>query len=112
MPVAFYFDVPINKAITTGLTLRSIDVLTAQEDGYDRAPDEEIMSRATILNRPVVTADHDFLVLAKMRQQQGQQFSGVIFIRFTTPIGYAVEELEIYAKVGDPEDFLNRVVFL
>jgi predicted nuclease of predicted toxin-antitoxin system len=112
MPAAFYFDVPVNKAIALGLRLRGVETLTAQEDGYDRAPDEDIMTRALELHRPVMTTDHDFLVLAKLMLQREQPFSGVIFVRFTTPIGYAVEELEVYAKAGETQDFLNRVIFL
>jgi predicted nuclease of predicted toxin-antitoxin system len=112
MAVAFYFDVPVNKAIALGLRLRGLEVLTAQEDGYRTASDEEIMMKATKLNRPVVTADHDFLVLAKLMLQRERPFSGVIFIRFKTPIGYVIDELEVYAKAGEPKDFLNQVIFL
>jgi hypothetical protein len=60
----------------------------------------------------VVTTDHDFLVLANLMLQREQSFSGVIFVRFTTPTGYAVEELEVYAKAGEMQNFLNRVIFL
>ncbi len=34
MSVAFYMDEHIHRAITSGLRLRGIDVLTVQEDGY------------------------------------------------------------------------------
>lgn len=38
MSVTFYFDVHIPYAITLGLRLRSVDVLTAQEDGARELP--------------------------------------------------------------------------
>lgn len=33
MPLAFYMDQHVPRAITNGLRLRSLDVLTAHEDG-------------------------------------------------------------------------------
>ena len=33
MTIALYMDVHVHRAITVGLRLREIDVLTAQEDG-------------------------------------------------------------------------------
>jgi predicted nuclease of predicted toxin-antitoxin system len=110
--VAYYFDAPVNRAIAVGLRLREVEVLTAQEDGQSRTEDEQIMTIATNLNRPVVTTDRDFLILAKERLDRGEQFSGVFFLSSQISIGYAVEELEIYAKAGETEDFLNRVIFL
>lgn len=80
MSVAFYFDAPVNRAIALGLRLREVEVMTAQEDDQSRAPDEIIISRATELNRPVVTTDHDFLVLARVMLDRGETFSGVIFL--------------------------------
>ena len=34
MTVAFYMDEHVHRAITNGLKLRNIDVLTVQEDGH------------------------------------------------------------------------------
>ncbi|WP_293074674.1 hypothetical protein [Okeania sp. SIO3B5] len=70
------------------------------------------MTIATNLNRPVVTTDHDFLVLTKERLDRGEKFSGVFFLSSQISIGYAVEELEVYAKAGEIQDFINRVIFL
>ncbi len=41
MPISFYMDEHIPKAITLGLRMRGIDVLTAQEDGKEGNPDPE-----------------------------------------------------------------------
>ncbi len=79
-------------------------MLTLQEDDSSRASDEII--------RPAVTTDHDFLVLAKVRQAQGETFSGVVFLSPQISVGHAVQELETYAKAGELENFLNRVIFL
>lgn len=112
MSVKFYADVNINKAITVGLRLKDADVLTAQEDGCRTMPDERLLERASALDRLLITGDHDFLVLARKWRQRQKNFSGVIFIRFDLSIGHIIEELTYYANAGEPEDFINQVIFL
>ena len=51
MAIRFYFDVHILLAITNGLRLRGIDILTAQEDGSDQLPDDKLLKRAAQINR-------------------------------------------------------------
>lgn len=48
MPLAFYMDEHIPKAITLGLRLRGVDVLTAQEDGKEGNSDSELLDRAML----------------------------------------------------------------
>ena len=48
-------DVHISAAITEGLRLRGVDVLTAQEDGARRLPDPALLNRATELGRVLFT---------------------------------------------------------
>jgi len=112
MPVAYYFDAPVNKAIVNGLRLRGVEAITAQEDGLGDAPDTKILERVTELSRLLVTTDYDFLVLADLWLKEGRSFSGVIFLKPGLSIGYVVEELEFFAKAGEPEDFKNKVIFL
>jgi hypothetical protein len=45
--VALYMDEHIHRAITTGLRLRGVDVLTAQDDGRRQVPDHVLLDRAT-----------------------------------------------------------------
>ena len=44
-------DVHIRRAVTSALRLRSVDVLTAQEDGAAELDDDRLMQRATELGR-------------------------------------------------------------
>ena|GEM_PF-3737316 len=39
MPISFYMDAHIPRVVAVGLRMRSVDVLTAQEDGADRLSD-------------------------------------------------------------------------
>jgi predicted nuclease of predicted toxin-antitoxin system len=58
-------NVPI--AITEGLRMRGVDVLTVQEDGLTSFPDPVVFDRAIELQRIVFSQDQDFLAEAKRR---------------------------------------------
>jgi hypothetical protein len=44
-------DEHVPRAITEGLKIRGIDVLTVQEDGLRGISDKELLDRATLLGR-------------------------------------------------------------
>lgn len=113
MTVAFYMDEHIHLAISIGLRLRDVDVLTVQEDGRTGISDLLILKRATELRRVIFTQDQDFLVEANRRQIEAINFSGVIYAhRRIILIGACIRDLEIIAKVSEPEDLVNRVQYL
>ncbi len=53
----------IQSAVALGLSIRGIDVLTAQEAGLRGASDLEHLTFATADGRVLVTYDTDFLVI-------------------------------------------------
>ena len=113
MSVTFYMDVHVPRAITEGLRLREIDVVTAQEDGASRLSDSALLDRATALGRILFTQDADLLQEVMLRQRENQDFAGVVYaypLRVT--IGQCVRDLELIAKLAEPEDLRNRVEFL
>ena len=113
MATIFYMDAHIPKAITIGLRLRGVDVVTAQEDNADTLSDPELMDRATALNRVLFTFDDDLLVEAAKRQKTNVPFSGVIYASpLHVSIGTCIKNLDIIAKTGEPEDLINKVEFL
>jgi hypothetical protein len=113
MSVSFYMDEHIHRAITSGLRLRGIDVLTVQEDGYGGYPDPIILDRAAELKRLLFSQDQDFLVEANRRQSQNIHFSGVVFARQSiVSIGQCINDLEIIGQLGNLEEFENQVQFL
>lgn len=113
MSVAHYMDVHVHRAITTGLRLRKVDVLTAQEDGHRTADDAVLLDRASELRRVFVSQDEDLLAEATYRQREGISFGGVIYgHQLRVSIGDCVRDLEIIAKASDPEDLANRVEYL
>ena len=113
MSVSLYMDVHVPAAITEGLRLRGVQVLTAQEDGKRRLPDDALLDRATALGRVLFTQDTDLLREAAERQRHGVAFAGVIYgQQLDVTVGQCVRDLELLATVNEPEECANRVVYL
>lgn len=112
MAVGIYMDVHIPRAITNGLRLRKVDVMTAQEDGTITLTDAELLDRATELGRVLFSQD-DLLIEANSRLNAGIRFSGVIYShQLSSPIGRCIDDLEIVAKALEPEEIVNRIEFI
>ncbi len=79
MSVKLYMDVHVRRAIITGLRLRGVDILTAQEDGAGDFDDPRLLDRAKELGRVLFTQDDDLLKEAARRQGTGEGFAGVIY---------------------------------
>lgn len=106
-------DEHVEAAITSELRNRGVDVLTIQDDGRRRLVDRAVLSRATELGRVVVTRDEDFLREATDRQRSRQTFSGVIYAhQIRVSIGDCIRDLELFAGVLEPEEFIDRVEYL
>lgn len=113
MSIPLYIDHHVKSVITEGLRKRGVDVLTCAEDGTDRSDDSQILERATQLGRIVFTQDDDFLALADEWLENGREFAGVIYAhQLAITIGEAIRNVELIAKVLEPEDMRNRIEFL
>jgi len=113
MTILLYMDHHIPKAITIGLRLRDVDVITALEDGADQLDDDLLLKRAHELKRALFTQDDDLLEEAAKCQREGISFSGVIYgHQLRVAIGICVQNLEIIAKSGESKDLENQIVFL
>jgi hypothetical protein len=101
------------RAITNGLRLRGIDVLTAYEDQAHTLADPVLLDRVTALGRVLFTQDVDLLAEAQQRQQSNVPFSGVIYAhQRNVSIGQCIRDLELIALLGAETDVNNRVVYL
>jgi predicted nuclease of predicted toxin-antitoxin system len=113
MPINFYMDHHVPRAVTLGLRLRKADVITAYEDGTSEIDDAEILDRAGELGRVLFTRDDDLLAEATRRQQEGIPFHGIVYAhQLRVSIGRCVEDLGLIAKVAEPVDLMDQVVFL
>ena len=113
MTIALYMNANVPRAVTNGLRLRGVDVLTAQQDGSASLSDSDLLDRAGALQRVVFSFDDDLLAIATRRQREGIPFSGVIYAHpLHSSIGTCIHDLEIIAKAADTEDLVNRTEFL
>ncbi len=64
MALPYYMGVHLPAAVTDALRRSGVNVVASQEDGTGRASDGALLSRATELNRILVTQDEDFLAIA------------------------------------------------
>jgi hypothetical protein len=108
-----YMDHHVPMAITQGLRLRGVDVLTAHEDGAATWDDEQILERATQLGRTLFSQDEDLLAIAHQWLNTGRDSAGLVYAhQLNITIGQAVANLELIAKAMDPQDMRNRIEFI
>ena len=102
MSVKLYFDVHVRRAVTAGLCIRGVDVLTAQEDSAGRFDDPALLDRATELGR--------VLREVTRRQSTGKSFAGVIYAhQLNVTIGQCVDDLELIAKASRQNEWTGRL---
>ena len=113
MPLAFYMDHHVPRAITLGLRLRGVDVLTAYEDGASELDDAALLDRTSELGRVLFRRDDDLLAKAAKGQREEIPFHRIIYAhQLRVSIGKCVQDLEIIAKAGEPAELLNAVMLL
>jgi uncharacterized protein with PIN domain len=106
--IKFYTDEHIPKAVIQGLRRRGIDILSVPESGMLEASDEEILDRALIENRIIITQDDDFLRL----HSEGKKHSGIVYSPHGTSIGEMISGLMLIHQLLDSEEMKNHVEFL
>jgi predicted nuclease of predicted toxin-antitoxin system len=71
MAIRLYMDHNVPRAITNGLKLKGIDLITAYEDGSSQLDDSKLLDRASELERVLFTRDYNLLQEATKRQRAG-----------------------------------------
>ena len=113
MSLPLYADHHVPAAITEGVRLRGVNVLTTEEDGTERLADPALLDRAAELGRVLFTQDQDFLIEAARRQRSGTAFAGIIYApQDPALLGRYVRDLEFLCLAGEPEDCTDRVTYL
>jgi hypothetical protein len=107
-PIKLNTDEHVPTAVTVGLRLREVDVLTAQEADMLAASDEDHLALAVREGRGLFTQDADFLRL----HARGIPHIGIGYARQQTPVGSIVRGLMLIYQVLGPQDMLNHVEFL
>ena len=100
-------------SVTTGLRQRNVDVLTAYEDDNANTEDEHLLARASELGRVLYSQDDDLLVIAHEWLQESRDFTGLIYAhQLNITVGRAVRDLELLARVLEPDEIRNRIEFI
>lgn len=103
----------VPRSITDGLRARGVAIITSYEDNSNEFDDSELLDRASEVGCVLFTRDFNLLQEATKRQREGKQFKGVIYAhQLRISIGACIQNLELIAKVGEPEDLVDRVEFL
>ena len=99
-------------AVTEGLRLRGVEVLTCHEDGTSDLDDAPLLERATELGRVLFSQDADLLVVANEWQESGRDFAGLFYgHQLQLTIGQAVRDLQIAAEILELSEIQNRVEY-
>ena len=106
--IKFFMDEHVPPAVTHGLQLRSVDVLTTQEANMLKQDDEELLRFATSQERVMFSQDEDFLAL----HNKGIEHSGIAYTPQGTSIGEMVRGLLLIHDVLTPDEIRGRIEYL
>jgi hypothetical protein len=101
-------DEHVPSAVTAGLRLRGVDVLTVQEAVMVGATDQDQLAFAARQGRVLFTHDADFLRL----HAAGTNHAGIAYAPQQMPVGQIVRALMLIYQVLEPADMRNHVEFL
>lgn len=111
--IRLYMDHHVPAPVTEGLRNREIDILTAYEDDAAEVEDDVLLVRSSELGRVLYSQDDDLLIIADEWLETGREFSGLIYAhQLNITIGRAVRDLELMARILDPQDMANRIEFI
>lgn len=104
-----YLDENLSPRIAEQLRRRGIDIVTVHDLGVAGDADRDHLDRARQLDRVLVTADTDFLVMAA----EGLPHLGIVFgTQEGNRIGDWVNALDLLCAVYTPEDMANHVEYI
>ena len=76
MALKLYMDHHVPRAITIGLRIHGVDVITSHEDAAGNLADSALLDRAGKLGRVLFTRDDDLVVEAVRRHKSGIERDG------------------------------------
>lgn len=111
----FAADENFDGRILDGLRTRlpELDIVRIQDTEMYQAPDNKLLIWLADEGRILLT--HDVRTMPRYvyeRVRAGQPVPGVIEVHGDTPIGAAIDDLEIMIGAGTPEDFENQVKYI
>src|SRR5260221_13117223 len=101
-------DEHVPPAVTNGLRLRGVDVITIQDAGMLRSSDEALLNFALSRGRVIFSHDEYFLVL----HQRGYTHAGNTYAPQQSSIGDLVRGLLLIHAVQTAEEMRGHFEFL
>jgi predicted nuclease of predicted toxin-antitoxin system len=102
MPIKFYTDTHIAKAIVEQLRARGVDIIHCHEAGRNEASDLEHLEYAAGEGRSIVTNDQRFRVWHEQWLEAGKHHAGIFIItKQKDNIGMVVGELLYWHEMID-----------
>lgn len=113
--IRFLMDENFNAKIIRGLRVRipALDVIRVQDTEIFEADDPTVLEWATEQGRILLT--HDFATMTKYaneRIENGLSHPEVVFVHTTLPVARAIEDLILIASASEPNEWINRNIFL
>lgn len=113
MPVQIYTDERVPVAVAAGLQRRHVAAISARDAGNLGLTDEEQFAYATLHHMVIFTHDTDFLRLASIRAESGEDHWGIVYAHQNkVTIGDCIHRLKEIADLLAPEDLRNHIEFL
>ena len=108
-------DHDFNEKILQGLQNRvtQLDTVTARMIGFEEEPDTELLARAAVEDRIVLT--HDVQTMASfaiIRVRNGESMPGLLIVPQRFPIGRAIEELTMILLCSDQSEWRDLIIHL
>jgi hypothetical protein len=110
----FQADADFNQKIVAGLKRRepAVDFQDAHAGEVIGVPDPEVLAKAAVAGRVLVSHDRKTMVAHFVRFVERQMSPGLILVPQDLDIGSAIEDLLVVWAASETEDWLNRVEFL
>ena len=111
----FAADENLDGRIFSGLLIRlpDLDIVRVQDTALYQAADPDLLAWLAEENRILLT--HDLKTIPSFvaeRVSAGLSMPGVIIVKRSTPIGLAIEHLEIMIEASTPDEFENQVRYI
>lgn len=111
----FLADANLDRAIVRGLLRRQpdLDIVRAQELGFERTLDPDLLEWAAGDRRVIVTHDSRTMpAFANARLRAGQAMPGLIAVDDFAPIGQVIEDILVLVACLSDEEWVNTTWFV
>jgi hypothetical protein len=102
MPIKFYTDTHIAKAIAVQSRERGVDIIRCEDVNMASATDVQHLEYATAEGRTMISADEDFPKLHAEWQASGKDHAGIIYVK--------PERKDLIGAIVEYLDFLHQAI--